>query len=205
MSRCLKRGQAPPVSVSQNFLTSSKTIERLVGLTGLCRDDHVIEIGPGKGHITEVLARVCGRVTAVEIDPAMSARTATRTAGCHNVNIVNQDFLTWRLPGHGTYKVFSNIPFCITTPSIRKISGSANQPVEAWLVMAKAAAKRFAGIPRESLGSLLLKPNFEVDIVCQLRRDDSHGALRWMSCFFICARRPNRTSCRSTGAHMRGL
>lgn len=59
--------QAPPVSVSQNFLTSSKTIQRLVGLTNLCRDDHVIEIDPGKGHVTEVLAKTCGRVTATPV------------------------------------------------------------------------------------------------------------------------------------------
>lgn len=174
MSRYFKRGQAPPVSVSQNFLTRSKTIRRLVGLTNLCRDDHVVEIGPGKGHVTEVLAKTCGRVTAVEIDPAMCARTAKRMAGFRNLNLINQDFLTWRLPSHGAYKVFSNIPFCITTPIIRKISESANPPDEAWLVMEKAAARRFAGIARESLRSLLLKPNYEVEIVCQLRRDDFH-------------------------------
>lgn len=176
MSRYVKSDQAPPVSisVSQNLLTSSKTIKRLVGLTSLCRDDHVIEIGPGKGHITEVLARICGRVTAVEIDPAMCARTVARTAAFLNVNIVDHDFLTWRLPSHGSYKVFSNIPFCITTPIIRKITESANPPDDAWLVMEKPAARRFAGMPRESLRSLLLKPNFEVEIVCQLRRDDFH-------------------------------
>ena len=174
MSRHLKNGQAPPVSVSQNFLTSSKTIQRLVSRTNLCRDDHVVEIGPGKGHITEVLARTCGLVTAVEIDPAMCARTAKRTAGFGNLNLVNQDFLTWRLPSQGAYKVFSNIPFCITTSIIRKISESANPPDEAWLVMEKAAARRFAGIPRESLRSLLLKPNYELEVVCQLRRDDFH-------------------------------
>lgn len=174
MSRYLNRGQVPPVSVSQNFLTSSRTIQRLVHRTNLCRDDHVIEIGPGKGHVTEVLARTCGRVTAVEIDPAMCTRTAQRTAGFRNITIINQDFLTWRMPGCGTYKVFSNIPFCMTTQIIRKISESPNPPAETWLVMEKAAARRFAGIPRESLRALLLKPNYEVEIICQLQRDDFH-------------------------------
>ncbi|MGE5579455.1 MAG: 23S ribosomal RNA methyltransferase Erm [Bacillota bacterium] len=175
MSRYPKSGrQVPPVSFSQNFLTSSRTVKWLVGRTDLRRDDHVIEIGSGKGHVTEVLAETCGRVTAVEIDPDMCSRTAQRTAGLSNVEIVNQDFLTWRLPSHGTYKVFSNIPFCITTQIIRKISESANPPDETWLVMEKAAARRFAGVPRESLRSLLLKPNYEVDIVCQLQRDDFH-------------------------------
>lgn len=174
MSRYPMRGQTPPPSVSQNLLTGSRTIRRLVGRTSLCRDDHVIEIGPGKGHITEVLAETCGRVTAVEIDPAMCSRTAKRLAGAGNLDVINQDFLNWRLPGHGAYKVFSNIPFCITTPIIRKLAESANPPQETWLVMEKAAARRFAGSPRESLRSLLLKPNYEVEIVCQLRRDDFH-------------------------------
>lgn len=175
MSYYLNRGQTtPPIFVSQNFLTSSETIQRLVGLTDLCGDDHVIEIGPGKGHITEVLARTCGRVTAVELDPAMCAKTAKRTAGFRNVTLVNQDFLTWRLPNWGAYKVFSNIPFCITTQIIRKISETANPPRDAWLVMEKAAARRFAGIPRESLRSLLLKPNYDVQVVCLLERDDFH-------------------------------
>lgn len=174
MSRYLKRGQAPPVSVSQNFLTSTKTIKGLVGRTSLCRDDHVIEIGPGKGHITRVLSETCGQVTAVEIDAAMCSKTSKRMADVTNLNLVNQDFLTWRLPSHGAYKVFSNIPFCITTPIIRKIAESANPPEETWLVMEKASASRFAGVPRESLRSLLLKPDYEVEIICQLRRDDFH-------------------------------
>ncbi len=174
MFRSPKRGQAPPVSVSQNLLTSSRTIRWLVSRTTICSDDHVVEIGPGRGHITEVLARTCGRVTAVEIDPAMCAKTAQRTADFNNLNLINRDFLAWQLPSRGAYKVFSNIPFCITTQIVRKISENANPPVEAWLTMEKAAARRFAGIPRESLRSLLLKPNFDIEIVCQLRREDFH-------------------------------
>lgn len=174
MSRYLKKGQIPPVSVSQNFLTASKTIRRLVGQTSLCRNDHVIEIGPGKGHLTKVLAETCGWVTAVEIDSAMCSRTAERLEGTVNLDLIHQDFLTWRLPSDGAYKVFSNIPFCVTTPIIEKIADSANPPAEAWLVMEKAAAKRFVGSPRESLRSLLLKPKYDLEIVCQLRRDDFH-------------------------------
>jgi 23S rRNA (adenine-N6)-dimethyltransferase len=79
--------------VSQNFLTSYRTIKRLVGRTNLCRYDHVVEIGSGKGHITEVLAEICGRVTAVEIDPDMCSRTAKRTAAFSNVENINGTFL----------------------------------------------------------------------------------------------------------------
>jgi hypothetical protein len=45
----------PPVWVSQNFLTSAKIIRRLIRKTSIDSNDHVIEIGPGKGHITGAL------------------------------------------------------------------------------------------------------------------------------------------------------
>ncbi|MDR0287105.1 MAG: hypothetical protein LBI03_05270 [Clostridiales bacterium] len=38
---------------TQNFLTSSAILDRIINLTSLCKTDHVIEIGPGKGHITD--------------------------------------------------------------------------------------------------------------------------------------------------------
>jgi 23S rRNA (adenine-N6)-dimethyltransferase len=46
-----KKGTTPPIWVSQNFLTSYKIINRIIRRTTLNKKDHVIEIGPGKGHI----------------------------------------------------------------------------------------------------------------------------------------------------------
>lgn len=46
-NRC--RGRAAPISVSQNFLTSSRTIRRLLAHSDLKSGDLVYEIGPGKG------------------------------------------------------------------------------------------------------------------------------------------------------------
>ncbi len=172
-SRSASPNANPSPSVSQNFLTSSTTIWRLVRLANLGPEDHVVEIGSGKGHLTKILAKVCGYVTAVEIDPAMYEKTKAKLAGVQNLTLVNRDFLKWPLPA-GDYKVFSNIPFCITTAIIRRLTESGNQPKEAWLMMEKAAALRFAGLPRESLRSLLLKPGFDANIVGNVRRDEFH-------------------------------
>jgi len=68
-----KNGTNPPIWVSQNFLTSYKIIDRIIRRTSLNRDEHVIEIGPGKGHITSILGQKCRKVSAIEIDDIMGS------------------------------------------------------------------------------------------------------------------------------------
>jgi len=160
-------------SLSQNFLTSGQVIRRIVGLAGLNRGDHVVEIGPGKGHITRELLARCDQVTAVELDPALCEKLHAKFAGESNLRLVRGDFLGWDLP-KGPYKVFANIPFGCTTDIVRKLTQGTRPPQEAWLVMEKGAAKRFLGLPRETLASLNLKPWFEGEVRWHFRREDFH-------------------------------
>ena len=174
MSAKRQRGRRPPVWVSQNFLTSYKTIERVLRRTNLHADDHVIEIGPGKGHTTARLLQKCHKVTAIEIDGKLYAKLLEKFSDAENLQLHHQDFLQWRLPSSGSYKVFANLPFCYTTDILRKLTESKNPPVEAWLTMEKGAAKRFLGKPRETLRSLLIQPKFDLGIVYYFRREDFH-------------------------------
>jgi 23S rRNA (adenine-N6)-dimethyltransferase len=160
--------------VSQNYLTSARTIGRLLDLTSLAAADHVIEIGPGKGHITAALLARCGRVTAVELDGRLFTALEAKLASAANLDLHRGDFLDWSLPRSGEYKVFSNIPFSRTTDIVRRLAECCNPPAEMWLVMEKGAARRFMGKPRESLRSLVLKPWFTMDIAYHFRREDFH-------------------------------
>lgn len=74
-------------------------------------------------------------------------------------------FLKYSLPARGVYKVFSNIPYFITTQIVEKLTRVSNAPADIWLVMEKGAAKRFMGVPKETKKSLLLKVNWTVAIV----------------------------------------
>jgi 23S rRNA (adenine-N6)-dimethyltransferase len=158
---------------SQNFLTSGQVIRRVARLAGLNQQDHVMEIGPGKGHITRELLPRCGQVTAVEIDPALCAYLQAKFAGARNLRLVRGDFLALPLP-RGPYKVFANIPFNRTTDIVRKLTLGSRPPNEAWLVMEKGAAKRFLGVPYEGPASLRLKPWFEGEVLYYFRREDFH-------------------------------
>ena len=159
--------------ISQNFLTSKKTISRLINLSSIGKDDFVYEIGAGKGHITCELGKRCGQIKAIEIDESLYHKAVKKTESLSNVRIIHGDFLKSSLP-RCEYKIFSNIPFCITSQIIEKITGAPNPPSEAWLVMQKGAAKRFCGLPEETMGSLMIKPFFDIKIVYHFKSDDFH-------------------------------
>ncbi len=173
-NRSNMQGRQLPLWVSQNFLTGHRTLKRVLSRTTLGAEDHVLEIGPGKGHITRLLAAKCRKVTAVELDGALYGALLSTLGNLENLRLHHQDFLQWRLPASGAYKVFANIPFCHTTAILRKLTESNNPPTEAWLTMEKGAALRFMGKPRETLRSLTLKPLFDLDIAYHFLREDFH-------------------------------
>ena len=172
-----KHGRAVPISFSQNFLTSQKIIERLLRLTNIDKHDTVLEIGAGKGHITKALLRRSGRVIASELDEKLYNALCIKFCDSQNLNLFHSDFMQSNLPQE-EYKVFSNIPFAITTDIVRKLTQSKNTPQDTWLVMEKGAAKRFCGKPKDTLQSLLLKPFFSLNIVYHFQREDFHPAPR---------------------------
>lgn len=169
------QGRILPYSISQNFLTSRKTIARLLTRARITKQDIVLEIGTGKGHITRALAARAGSVITYEIDPILSEKLRGNLP--ENVQLMEQDFLRAPLP-KGKYKVFANIPFSRTTEIVEKLTGAANPPKAAWLIMEKGAAKRFCGQPGETLRSLQIKPFFDLKIQYHLQREDFHPAPR---------------------------
>lgn len=162
------------LSDSQNFITNNKLIHRIIRLTDIHANDTVLEIGTGKGHLTEVLCETAGSVNSVEIDRKLYELATKRLAQCTNLKLICGDFLKYNLPAKGDYKVFSNIPYFITTQIIEKLTCAANTPTDIWLVMEKGAAKRFIGIPKETKKSLLLKVNWNMKILYHFRREDFH-------------------------------
>lgn len=154
---------------SQNFLRRPEFVAGLVERTDINYSDLVVEIGPGKGVITQQLVKRAGRVIAVEIDPELAASLRIYFQNLANVEIVQADFLRWQLP-HEPYKVFSNIPFNMTTDIVRKITEDRNSPQVAYLIMQDKAVFRFMGKPKETQISILIKPWFEIGIVANIDR-----------------------------------
>ena len=144
------------LSDSQNFLTDQRLIRRIIRFARLAKTDTVLEIGTGKGHLTEALCRESGSVYSVEIDRKLFDYAREKLSHLDNLKLVFGDFLYYPLPQKGGYKVFANIPFFITSQIVEKLTQASNPPEDIWLIMEKGAAMRFLGLPRESEKSRIL-------------------------------------------------
>lgn len=169
-----KDSRSQKIYGSQNFLTSRRLLERIVRKSTITRDDIVLEIGSGKGHLTEVLCRKANFVYSVEIDRKLYEHAKERLKNASNLKIICKDFMKYHLPNKGNYKVFANIPYYLTTKIVRKLTEDAHPPSEIWLVMEKGASKRFLGIPTETKYSLALKRRWKLDIVYFFNKEDFH-------------------------------
>jgi 23S rRNA (adenine-N6)-dimethyltransferase len=162
---------------SQNFLTSRALVERLVKRSTIGPDDLVLEIGPGRGIITEALGRRAGRVVAVEKDRVLAARLQRQFETSPTVSIVAADCLRVPLPVE-PFKVFASLPFNATSEIVARLLAASGPPDDSFLVVQREAAERYVGGARETLVSVLLKPWFEPSIVHRFRRDDFAPAPR---------------------------
>lgn len=168
-----RRGARPINSkaLSQHRLREAAA-GRIVASTGLAPPSIVFDLGAGDGQLTEALLARYARVVAVELDRALWAQLRERFRHDERVQVVLGDLTAIELPNRVAYKVVSNVPFAITAPLMRRLLVERNPPREAYLVLERAAAQKWAGVGFESQASILLKNRFRVDVVLGLRRTD---------------------------------
>ena len=66
----LRAYQPPNTDLGQHFLIDDAMLERMVAIAEVNNDDHILEIGPGPGTLTQYLLKTGANVTAIEIDDA---------------------------------------------------------------------------------------------------------------------------------------
>jgi len=157
---------------SQNRLRSRKLICTLLEKSSILKGDLVYDIGAGCGIISEELAKRQARVIAIEQDNRLYNKLKQKLASNPEVTLRHGDFLTEPLPIRERYKVFANIPFMLTAEIVRRLLFNLNPPDDCYLIMQREAARKFAGTPKETLFSLLLKPWFEFGIRYSFRETD---------------------------------
>ena len=110
----------PPVrkSLGQHFLIDKRALQRIADALELRGDETVIEIGPGRGALTELLIPRAARLIAIEYDRALAKILRDRYAADSRVTVVAQDVLEvnyGELAG-GPFVIAGNVPYYITTP-----------------------------------------------------------------------------------------
>jgi len=157
--------------LSQVFLQDPHLVKKLISNSSIKSDDIVIEVGPGMGIITKLLAHKAKKVIAIEKDISLYKRLKINLAKIKNIELIKFDALEFEFPDYD-YKVFANIPFHIEGQFVRKLINSSNPPKDTYLVMRKEVAERMAGIPKDGQFSIIHKPMFDLSIFYRFRRSD---------------------------------
>ncbi|MGI5989828.1 MAG: 16S rRNA (adenine(1518)-N(6)/adenine(1519)-N(6))-dimethyltransferase RsmA [Lachnospiraceae bacterium] len=148
----------------QNFLIREDVVEDIVSSAGITEEDAVIEIGPGIGTMTQVLAEHAHSVTAVEIDRDLVQVLKETLSGYDNTEVICGDILKVDLralvreKGEGRpVKVVANLPYYITTPILMELleSGAGFESITV-MVQKEVAERVQAGPGTKAYGVLSL-------------------------------------------------
>ena len=152
-----KRGQPPVLKkYGQHFLTDKKILGAIVDALAPSLTDTVIEVGPGRGSLTDILVERSGRLVGIEIDRALANQLNERYEGRPNVQIVQADVLETDLHAIAgrDFLLVGNVPYNITTPIVFK---SLEPPIprrSVFLVQREVAERMAAQPDTESYGAL---------------------------------------------------
>ena len=138
----------PKRSLGQNFLTDDALFAQLVSLSGVGKDDAVLEIGAGAGGMTKALSAACRQVVSIEVDGTLLPILRVALEKCKNVRLVHGDVLRLNLPEItkelGPFHVVANIPYYLTTDLMTLLLTSDMPILSISVMVQKEAAQRMA-------------------------------------------------------------
>jgi 16S rRNA (adenine1518-N6/adenine1519-N6)-dimethyltransferase len=139
--------------LGQNFLVDDAARHAIVDALGDLSKRTIIEIGPGKGAITEILANRCQRLIALELDRELAPGLAFRFRNQPNVQIIEADVLKTDLrnllPANEAADVIGNLPYYITSDILLQLfaAGRSGILTQAVVMMQREVADRVSASP----------------------------------------------------------
>ena len=142
--------------LGQHFLTDPRILGRIADVLEITKNDTVVEIGPGRGALTEQLVTRAKRVVAIEIDRDLAKLLREKYAGDDRVTIIESDVLDVNLgaAAGGPYLVAGNVPYNITTPILFHALEHPRAERAVYLVQREVAERVIAEPASENYGAL---------------------------------------------------
>lgn len=143
----------------QNFLEDEQVIERIIHCIHLQKEDHVLEIGPGRGALTEHLYQRVQKLSLVEIDKDLipdlakqltALSTSPARSGPHQWQIFQQDALKFDLASLRSEKklrVVGNLPYNISSPLLFHLLGQIDLIADMHFMLQKEVVERICAAP----------------------------------------------------------
>lgn len=155
----------PKRSLGQNFLIDKRTIQKIINVCGLNSQDVVLEIGPGQGALTALIAESVKKLIAVEKDHDLAAALSINSSS-NNIEIMCGDILEfdWEKIGMDV-KVIGNLPYNVATPIIEKIIQHRRRIKESYIMLQLEHANRLVAKPcSKEYGSLSCFVQYYADV-----------------------------------------
>ncbi|MEJ2206442.1 MAG: 16S rRNA (adenine(1518)-N(6)/adenine(1519)-N(6))-dimethyltransferase RsmA [Gemmatimonadota bacterium] len=151
-------GHRPKRSLGQNFLVDPNLQRKIVEALAAGPDDAVLEIGPGRGALTDHLAGSVRRLVLVELDDDLADALSVRFEGREDVRVVHADILQVSLPDlverPERLKVVGNIPYNITTPILFRLLARPRPREIVLMVQEEVADRIVASVGTSAYGAL---------------------------------------------------
>lgn len=158
-------------ALGQNFLTDRNVLARIAQLVERGSDARILEVGPGMGALTRLLAERGARVVAVELDRQLVPLLAREFAGKGNVEVVQADILKTDLPelllsrSAGPWQVAANLPYNISTPVLFRLMDDRALFSRLVLMLQKEVGERLVAHPSSKeygILSVLFRLHFDI-------------------------------------------
>jgi 16S rRNA (adenine1518-N6/adenine1519-N6)-dimethyltransferase len=139
---------APRKRFGQHFLESAEIIQNIVGAIAARAGETVVEIGPGRGAITEALAASGALLHAIEFDRDLVPRLRQRYESLDNVFIHEADALSFDYASLGNQlRIVGNLPYNISTPLLFRMTGYAGAVRDLHFMLQKEVVDRITASP----------------------------------------------------------
>lgn len=149
-------------SLGQNFILDDPWIERILDAAGVKDGQNVLEIGPGAGLMTAMMAQRGARVVAVELDTSLAPVLEEMLGEFPHATVVYEDILKCDIAaltaasfGGETFDVVANLPYYITADAILALLRTKLPMRSITVMVQKEAAERILSVPGEKKYSAL--------------------------------------------------
>jgi 16S rRNA (adenine1518-N6/adenine1519-N6)-dimethyltransferase len=156
----------------QHFLADPAVIQRIVAAIDPRPGQALIEIGPGRGAMTQPLVERCGALTVIELDRDLAARLrARRGLDVIEADVLAVDFRALAHAAQRPLRVVGNLPYNISTPILFHLLGSAEFIADQHFMLQKEVVARMAAAPGgKDYGrlSVMLQWRYEIEALFEV-------------------------------------
>ncbi|HTZ11333.1 MAG TPA: 16S rRNA (adenine(1518)-N(6)/adenine(1519)-N(6))-dimethyltransferase RsmA [Candidatus Margulisiibacteriota bacterium] len=181
----------PKKRLGQNFLTDRNIQNKILRSCAIQPSDLILEIGPGRGELTSLIAKEAKRLYAVELDKDLYQYLKALFSSQGNVKLINKDILDFDINKYfkrssSKIKVIGNIPYYISSPILEKLINSRGKISRIFLTVQKEFADRLVARPGSSNFSsfaCFIQYYLEPEIIFSIKKNSFYPAPKVDSSF----------------------